>query len=301
MPPKLPYFLGCPAWSCRDWIGPVFRPQTPASGLLREYSQFFNTVEGNTLFYALPPPATLERWMAESADTFRFAPKFPKAISHERRLSQASKETEAFLKVLDTLAHGDRLGVSFLQLPPSFNINNLDTLESYLKSLPNAFRYAVEPRHVSWYDQAENEQRLDELLAGLAIDKVVFDSRPLFSKEPADDDERDAMERKPRMPVRKVALSDHPTLRLVGSNDLAQSDPWIKEWAPVVNKWILDGKAPFVFAHTANDAYAPNLARRFHQQLRKVNPLLPDLPEFESERSRPANEAEQLDLFAPES
>ncbi|MDQ8204396.1 DUF72 domain-containing protein [Pelagicoccus sp. SDUM812003] len=297
MPAKLPYYLGCPAWSNRDWIGTVFPDGTAPADLLRKYSRLFNTVEGNTLFYALPPAATLERWMAESAPSFRFAPKFPKAISHERRLHSAKEESKAFFKVLETLADGDKLGLSFLQLPPSFNINNLDTLTKYLKALPKDYAFAVEPRHISWYDQGDNEKRLDDLLETLGMDKVIFDSRPLFSQEADDHEEQSAMERKPQMPIRRVAISQHPMLRFIGRNDSDKNHVWIKEWAPVINKWILEGKRPYIFAHAADDAYAPFVARRLHQQLAKVNPLLPQLPDFESDRAKSAPDQEQLDLF----
>ncbi len=298
MPVKLPYYLGCPLWSYREWIGTVFRSHTAAENLLREYSRTFNSVEGNTLFYALPPFATLERWMAESDAQFRFAPKFPKAISHERRLESAEAETDDFLKILETLAHGERLGVSFLQLPPSFNTNHFDTLAKYLKALPADFHFAVEPRHISWYDQADNEKRLDNLLENLGMDKVIFDSRPLFS-EPADDDsEGDAMQRKPRVPVRKTALGPHPIVRFVGRNNHDKNKQWIKEWAPVINKWILENKRPYLFAHAADKAQAPYVARALHDQLRKLNPTLPELSEFESDRHQPEKEQEQLDLFS---
>lgn len=297
MPRNLPYCLGCPAWSTSDWIGTVFHSQTETCNLLREYSRIFNTVEGNTLFYALPPLATVERWMAEAEDGFRFAPKFPKAISHERRLKDAQAETSAFLKVLEALSHGDRLGVSFLQLPPSFNINGLETLSRFLKSLPKEFSFAVEPRHVSWYDQAENEKRLDDLLESHGIDKVIFDTRPLFSQEADDSAERDAMERKPQTPVRRTALAKHPILRFIGRNDPLKNEPWIKEWAPIINKWMLEGRRPYVFAHAADDANAPFVARRMHEQINKLNPLMPQLPEFERDRKGPAQELEQLDLF----
>ncbi|MDQ8185440.1 DUF72 domain-containing protein [Pelagicoccus sp. SDUM812002] len=296
MSKHLPYFLGCPAWSNREWIGKVFRTGTDTNNLLREYSRVFNTVEANTLFYALPPMATVERWMAESADGFRFAPKFPKAISHERRLSGADEENKAFFKVLEALSHGDKLGVSFLQLPPSFNINNLDTLREYLKSLPGDFPYAIEPRHISFYDGADNERRLDDLLENQGIDKVVFDTRPLWSSEP-DEKERKARERKPQMPVRQIALGKHPIIRFVGKNKVEKNEIFIKEWASVINKWILEGKKPYLFGHAGDDAFAPFVARRLHLQLKRINPLLPELPEFESDRIKPEKEIEQLDLF----
>jgi uncharacterized protein YecE (DUF72 family) len=291
------YFTGCPVWSCRDWIGTVFDRKTEPKDLLREYAKRFNAVEGNSIFYALPPLSTVERWMAESRSGFRFCPKFPKAISHDRRLVQAESETEEFLKILETLQHGNRLGSSFLQLPPSFNAHNFDTLETFLKSLPKDFNYAVEPRHVTWYDKGDNERRLDELLGNLGIDKVIFDSRPLFASEAKDSDERDAQARKPQTPIRKIALSGNPFLRLVGSNKLDANEPWIKEWAPIINKWSLEGKQPYVFLHCPNEAYAPYFARQLHQQVRKINPLFEAFPKFASDSQEVPCEEEQLDLF----
>jgi len=126
--PKMAYRLGCPLWASKAWIGSVYPADTLERDLLRAYSRRFNTVEGNSLFYALPPMATIERWMAESAEGFRFAPKFPKAVTHERRLVAAEEETKAFEKVLARFEHGGRLGRSLLQLPPSFNLNHLDVV-----------------------------------------------------------------------------------------------------------------------------------------------------------------------------
>ncbi|MBC2608212.1 DUF72 domain-containing protein [Pelagicoccus albus] len=292
-----PYFTGCPAWSNRNWIGRVFRTGTETSELLREYSRVFNTVEGNTLFYALPPMATVERWMAETAVHFRFAPKFPKVISHERRLQGAGEENKAFFRVLEALADGNKLGLSFLQLPPSFNINHLDTLSAYLKSLPKSFSYAVEPRHISWYDKADNEKRLDDLLETLNIDKAIFDTRPLFASDPDNKDEEEARERKPQMPIRKVGLSNHPVIRFVGKDNPNKNKKYLREWASVINKWILEGKKPYFFAHSGDDDFAPFVARQFNEKLKKINPAVPSLSEFEIDRIKPEQESEQLDLF----
>ena len=98
---SLPYYLGCSGWTCPDWIGSVFHKQTDPNDLLREYARIFNAVETGALFYALPPLSTVERWMAETRDGFKFAPTFPKAISHERRLVGSEEETKSFLKILE--------------------------------------------------------------------------------------------------------------------------------------------------------------------------------------------------------
>ena len=93
------YYLGCPIWTEPSWIGPILPSKTNSKTILKAYSKLFNTVEGGSTFYALPPMATIERWMAEAGPNFRFAMKFPKAISHERRLMAAHNETAAFLKI----------------------------------------------------------------------------------------------------------------------------------------------------------------------------------------------------------
>lgn len=178
---KSPYYLGCPVWSCPDWIGTVLSDKTKPKDLLKNYAKIFNTVEGNSTFYALPPMANIERWMAEAGSNFKFCLKFPKTISHDRRLMGAHLETIDFLKIVEALQDGNRLGTCFLQLPPSFNSNNIHILEAYLKNLPQDFAYAVEPRHISFFDEGENEKRFDDLLAEVKVDKVIFDSRPLFS------------------------------------------------------------------------------------------------------------------------
>ncbi len=291
------YHIGCPVWTCRDWIGSVFDRNIKPNETLREYAKIFNTVEANSVFYAIPPSSSLERWMAETGPGFQFCPKFPKSISHERRLVDASEETNSFLKVLEVLDHGERLGPSFLQLPPSFNSNSFKILENYLESLPSKFQYAVEPRHVTWYDKSENEQMLNDLLQRLGMDKVIFDSRPLFSGDPADADEAAAQSRKPQTPIRKSALGQYPFLRLVGKNDLSSNQQWLKEWAPIINKWILDGKKPFIFTHCPDEANAPYFARALHEQLKKLNPLLNTFPKFAGDSKNFEREQEQLDLF----
>ena len=52
--PVWPIRLGCPVWGCRDWAGDVYPARTPRSRWLSWYSQTFNTVEGNSTFYAIP-------------------------------------------------------------------------------------------------------------------------------------------------------------------------------------------------------------------------------------------------------
>jgi uncharacterized protein YecE (DUF72 family) len=287
-------YLGCPVWACEHWKGTLFTSRAPRSEWLRQYSSVFNTVEGNSTFYALPSLETARRWRDEARPGFRFALKFPRSITHDRRLEKAERETAAFLEIADVLDSQRKLGPTFIQLPPDFSPQSFDVLERYLKSLPTHFPWAVEVRHWDWYDGGPNEWKLDELLRELRMDKVLFDSRPLFSKPPADEIEKISQGRKPRTPHRTTVTSQHPFLRLVGRNHLADVEPWINEWAEEVAGWLRDGRTPYVFTHAPDDTFAPQFARMFLTRLRECLPDLPDLPRWPGDSDRPRFEQRSL-------
>jgi len=86
-------------WSNKAWVGRFFTRGAKPPEFLAQYSAVFNSVEGNTTFYATPPSATLIKWRAAAAAAadFRFLFKFPRRISHECGLQQATAETLRFL------------------------------------------------------------------------------------------------------------------------------------------------------------------------------------------------------------
>lgn len=265
--PDLPLLLGCPVWNCDRWGGAVYPVGTPKRERLSWYTRMFNTVEGGSCFYAIPEMQSVHRWAQDSAPGFRFCLKFPREISHERGLEGAQVSTERFLRVLYVLAEADRLGPSFLQLGPDFGPDRLHILESYLNNLPRDLAWAVEVRHKDWFDSASNEESLDGLLRGLGIDKVLFDSRPLYQLPAEDEIEKVSQTRKPRTPHRRTVTGPQPMLRLVGRNRVELVDRFLDEWVPVIGDWIRDGLRPVVFTHAPDDAVAPDLARRLWERL----------------------------------
>lgn len=290
-----PYYLGCPIWACPQWTGQLFTRHAKREDWLGQYSQVFHAVEGNSTFYGLPAHQTVRRWANSVDDRFRFVLKFPRTISHDRRLVGAEIETGEFLGVLETLKYAGRLGPSFLQLPGRFGPRQLDDLAEFLGELPRDFPYAVEVRHRDFFDKGENEQALNSLLTELHVDRVIMDSRPLFSDPPADEYERESQTRKPRCPARRIVTGRRPILRLVGRNDIERVIPWIREWAPVVAGWIISGLTPYVFTHAPNPLHAPTLARMFHDELRKHTQRVPELAAWPGEaEDKPAT---QLALF----
>ena len=76
-------------------------------------------MEINSSFYRPHRTATYERWAASVPEDFRFAVKVPKAITHERRLKDASDLLDRFLSEAGGL--GPKLGPLLVQLPPSLS------------------------------------------------------------------------------------------------------------------------------------------------------------------------------------
>ncbi len=284
------YHLGCPIWSHKAWIGELFTASARPKDFLGQYASVFNTVEGNTTFYGLPSEATVARWRAETPEGFRFCFKFPRAISHDRRLQDAEAETGRFLDTLAPLK--DRLGHAFLQLPPSFGPSELPALEHYLAALPEGFSCAVEVRHPGFFGKAETD--LNTLLTGRSADRVIFDTRGLHTATTDDPDGLAAQRKKPRVPVRFTATGTHPFIRFVGHPEVDENLPLLAEWAPVVAQWIGEGRTPYIFMHAPDDFYAPRLARHFHRLLSEQTDA-GDPPTWPAEADEPNQE--QLELF----
>ena len=288
------YYLGCPVWACEKWRGSLFTSSAPRTSWLAQYASVFNTVEGNSTFYALPSLETVKRWAEAVPAGFRFALKFPQKISHDKRLLNAGGETQEFLRVLEVLKAAGCLGPSFLQLPHGFSPHHLEDLAAYLRELPREFPYAVEVRHRAFFDEAQYESALDDLLTDLHMDRVIFDSRALFSAPPSDPFEVESQRRKPNLPVHQSITWRHPMLRFVGRNELERNLPWIHEWSLKIAGWIKAGLHPLVFTHCPDERFAPYFARMFHEELlRHVDgsPMSPWAGESESHPPK------QLELF----
>ncbi len=92
----------------------------------------------------------VKRWAATTSDSFRFTAKFPKVITHDKRLENVDRELGLFFQAMEPL-HEKTLAL-LIQLPPSMTIKEgIGKLEKLVPSLDERFRYAVEVRHKSWF------------------------------------------------------------------------------------------------------------------------------------------------------
>jgi uncharacterized protein YecE (DUF72 family) len=266
--------VGCAMWSLKSWQGRFLPHPSTAAERLRAYASWCNAVEGNTTFYAIPTRETVTTWAAEAPDDFGFILKVPKIVTHERRLMDYDEPLGAFFDAIEPL--GRRTKALWIQMPGSFGPQDLQVLGRFLRRMPEGHRWAVEVRHPDFFAEP---RRLEELLTGFDAEWVPFDTTTFFADPPTSDAERDAWTKKPRMPLREHAITARPVVRYLGRDDSQRTiDGWQK-WVVTVAQWLAEGRSPTVFIHTPDNADAPELCRRFHDEVRALVPELTPLPE----------------------
>jgi uncharacterized protein YecE (DUF72 family) len=264
-------------WTHARWQGRFLPHPLPPGDRLRAYASLCNAVEGNTTFYATPARGVVESWAQQTDPGFRMVVKLPKSITHERRLADVDEELRSFLAAIEPL--GPRAHALWVQLPGAFAPNDVGVLARFLRRLPRSHRCAVEVRHRAFFEDTRAERLLERALAGVAAEWVAFDTTTLFRSPPTSDAERDAWVKKPRVPRRSRALTDHPIVRYLGRDDTVRTVEGWRHWVGATTEWLREGRSPTMFIHTPDNADALTLARRFHEDVRAHLPEIEPLPE----------------------
>ncbi|GAB1615858.1 DUF72 domain-containing protein [Pseudomonas kermanshahensis] len=287
-PSLLPYFLGCPSWSESAWRDYLYPADARANEYLGLYSQVFNAVEGNTTFYASPAPATVARWAQVMPAHFRFTAKFPREVSHAADLREQLDAAITFTRLMAPL--GGRVSPYWLQLPAMFGPARLAELSHFLDEV--AVPVAVEVRNDAFFARGEEERQLNRLLLERGVERICLDPRALFSCTSRDPAVLHAQAKKPKVPPRPAAFSQHPQVRFIGHPQLDANETFLTPWVDKIASWIEEGRSPYIFLHTSDNRLAAALAQRFHQRLMQRLPGLASLPELPR-----APEVEQLGLL----
>jgi uncharacterized protein YecE (DUF72 family) len=107
-------------------------------------------VEIDSTFYRIPNELMVKNWARRTPDNFRFTAKFPKIITHDKQLVDVEDDVDLFLTNMKPLQ--EKTLALLIQLPPSLEIiPGLEGLRNLLPFLDDRFRYAVEVRHQSWF------------------------------------------------------------------------------------------------------------------------------------------------------
>ncbi|HEY69805.1 MAG TPA: DUF72 domain-containing protein [Anaerolineae bacterium] len=140
--------LGTQGFSFDDWVGPFYPEGTPKRRYLEAYAQRFPSVEIDSSFYGTPRATTVQSWHDRTPDHFRFSAKFPRLITHDKKLEQAEADAHAFVDTMQILH--EKLAVLILQFAYDFSPDLFERLEVFLDILPGDVRYAVEVRNRKW-------------------------------------------------------------------------------------------------------------------------------------------------------
>ena len=142
-------YIGTSGWAYPTWK-PAFYPDKLAQKkFLNFYALKLNAVEVNYTFRQLVKETTVQNWIAETPEHFRFTIKAHQVLTHIKRLKNAEEFLQRFLGTLEALERAGRLGPVLFQLPPNFKADQ-PVLSDFLKTLPRTVRAAFEFRHDSW-------------------------------------------------------------------------------------------------------------------------------------------------------
>lgn len=250
--------LGLAMWSHNQWQQSLYGKGTPQAERLARYAEVFNTVEGNTSFYATPSANSVSNWRDAVGEDFRFTFKLPQEITHKLQLRHCDDELEQFLQVMSPLFA--KTGLWKIQLPGYFGPEALGSLDAFLGKLPTELPLGVEVRHPAFFAKGEAERQLNRLLLQRSVNRIIMDTRPVFAAPPNSAAVIDAHEKKPKVPVHAIATGRYPTVRFIGHPELEANQGFFKPWLDKLCQWLEEERQPYLFIHTPDNAQAPELA-----------------------------------------
>jgi len=141
-------YCGTSGWNYNHWKDRFYPIGLPQSKWLDYYTHHFNTVEINNSFYHLPEKSTFEKWRELTPESFIFAVKASRYLTHIKRLKDPEEPLERLIDHSSGLC--DKLGPILYQFSPQWPIN-IERLEAFLKILPTNIRHVFEFRNSSWH------------------------------------------------------------------------------------------------------------------------------------------------------
>ncbi|OUJ71657.1 DUF72 domain-containing protein [Hymenobacter crusticola] len=241
-------FVGCPIWTNKAWLGSYFPAGIKDTDYLHHYARQFNSIELNTTHYRIPDAPTVRKWRDATPAGFQFCPKLPQSISHDRELYNADDLTTTFCRAISGL--DDRLGWTFLQLPPTFGPEHLPRLERYLLDFPDYVPLAVELRHPAWFSDPGLRESVFAMLEALGKTLVISDVAG----------RRDVMHMRLTTPVAFIRFNGHGLI----PSDYARADAWAERLAA----WLGAGlQTAYFFVHQKDIMHSPLWTQYFLEKL----------------------------------
>ena len=251
-------YLGTSGWTNKEW-GKKFYP-VREKDLLKFYAGWFKTVEINNTFYHTPPVSFFKKWHDDVPADFIFAVKLNRYLTHIERFRGTMGATRYFLT--NCLVLAEKLGPILVQLPPNFPYRR-ERLEKFLKDAAKIetenkvkFRFALEPRHPSWF-LPDKVRELKKMLKKHNSVLVFAHS----DKYPGYDPE-------------KVKAGKFVYIRLHGPEEFAASlyrASLLRPWAERIKGWNKKGKDVYLYFNNDVHAYAIDDLKTLKKMLQSGN------------------------------
>jgi uncharacterized protein YecE (DUF72 family) len=145
--------IGTSGWSYPAWKPAFFPEKLPQKRFLEFYGSQLNSVELNATFRRFAGATSLQSWIAATPQDFRFAAKAHQMITHFRRLKDAEEPLRGFLQSMEPMRQSGKLGPILFQTPPNLPADDKLFLD-FAQLLPQAYMFAFEFRHPSWFSDA---------------------------------------------------------------------------------------------------------------------------------------------------
>jgi len=233
--------IGTSGWVYRHWRERFYPKGLPQTRWLEYYSERFDTVELNNPFYRQPARATFERWRRAAPETFVYAVKLNRYLTHMKRLDV---DRAMIARSYDTMAGlGPKAAVVLVQLPARFRFDAERLARFFAAVAPRRKRHALEPRDASWLT--------DEAITVLRERRValcVIDT--------------------PRWPTRGAVTADFVYLRFHGQTRLyagSYDEAALRDWAERIRSWRDQGLDVFAYFNNDEGGHAPRDAIRLRE------------------------------------
>jgi uncharacterized protein YecE (DUF72 family) len=276
-------YVGCSGWSYKGWVGTFYPSKLENKNWLSYYSKFFNFVEIDSTFYSIPSRFIARGWKDKTPSDFKFALKFPKIITHDKKMKDISKELSVFFSNIEPLS--EKTLLLLIQLPPFLTENEgFDSLQELINRRDRRFDYAIEFRDNSWFNDKVHDFLKDNKIT------LVWSVRDELKTPP-------------------VITSDQIYIRFIGDRSINEKDfgkivkdrkKEMQVYADILNEKVSEQHQNISIAFNNHYAgFGPESATTFLKMIDKPSTAdwVKEIQQFERNNTFSSNNKHQTNLF----
>jgi uncharacterized protein YecE (DUF72 family) len=266
--------IGTSGWAYPEWRGTYYPAGLPRNRELDYLGGRLATVELNGSFYSLQRPGSYRAWRDRTPESFIFAVKGHRYVTHLRRLREPHVSVANFL-ASGVLEPGAKLGPVLWQFPPHLRFDPV-LLAEFLCVLPHdsnaARRLVTDHATLLPADGGSASGPLVPIRHAVEVRHPTFLSSPFVDLLRAHGVAPVAADTAGTWPYVDEVTADFTYVRLHGATELYASsydDAALRQWAAKILAWGHAGDVYVYFDNTARAA-APHNAERLVALLSRV-------------------------------